>query len=79
MNPLNDEDRDTSNCVRNSFMRIVADNMKRNVVGGFYCCAGDAGKSAKLNCFLGSKILTSNLIIAVANQTFHPTPALLAQ
>ena len=41
--------------------------MKSNFVAGSYACAGDDGKSAKLNGFLGSKILESNLIIAVAN------------
>ena len=44
-----------------------------------YACAGADWKATKLNGFLGSKILESNLINAVANRTFHPTPGLLTQ
>ena len=80
MNPfnLNDEDRDSSNCVCEFVIRMVADNMKRDIMAGSYSCARD-GKSAKLNGFLGGKILESNLMIAVANRTLNPNPGLLTQ
>ena len=78
MNPLNDEDRDTSNCVHKFVTRMVADNMQCDFIAGSYSCAGD-GKSVKLNGFLKGKILESNLLIAVSNQTLTPNPRLLTQ
>ena len=74
MNLLNREDRDTPNRVYEYVMRMVANNTKRDFMAGPYCYAGDDKKSAKLNGFLGSKILKSNLLIAVANGTFNPNP-----
>ena len=79
MNSFNDEYRDTSNRVHAFVIRMAANNMKRDFMAGSYDCAGDDGKAVKLNGFLGSKILESNPIIAVASQTFHPTPGLSTQ
>ena len=42
-------------------MRMVADNTKCYFMAGPYCCAGNDRKSAKLNGFLGGKILEYNL------------------
>ena len=55
MTPLNDKDRDTSKRVHHFFVRMVADNTKRDFVDGPYCYAGDDGKSEKLNDFLGGQ------------------------
>ena len=78
MNPTNDEDRGTSNCVHTFVMRMVDNNMMRNFMAGPYCWAGDDRKSAKLHGFLGDKILESNLLITVANRTLHPNPGLVS-
>ena len=79
MNSLNNEDRDTSNRVHACVIGIVANNTKSDFMAGSCACDGDDGKSAKLNEFLGSKILKSNLILTVANLELHPTPGLLTQ
>jgi hypothetical protein len=79
MNPLNDEDGDTSNRVHEIVTRMVAANAKRDFMAGPYRCAGDDGKTAKLNGFLGGKILESNLHIAVANRMLNPSPGLVSQ
>ena len=57
MNPFNDEDRDTSNCVHDFVMRMAAGNTNHGFVAGPYRCTGGGGKSAKLNGFIGGKIL----------------------
>ena len=74
MNALNDEDRDISNRVHAFVMRMMADNVKCIFVTGPYCCVEDDGKSAKMNGFLGGKILQCNLQTAVAIRTLHPNP-----
>ena len=71
MNFFNNEDRGTSNRVHAFVREKVADSMKSVFVAD--------GKAAKLNGFLGSKILGSNLIIAVANRILYPAPGLLTQ
>ena len=67
MKSFNNEDRDTSNCVHAFVIEMAANNMKSNFMAGSYACARDDGKAVKLNGFLGSKILKSNPLIAVAN------------
>ena len=60
-------------------MRIVANNTKRDFMAGPYRYDRDGGKSAKLNGFLGGKILKYNLLVALSNRTLHPNPGLLSQ
>ena len=79
MNSFIYEDRDTSSLVHVFVIRMVANNMKIDFMARSYACARYDMKSVKLNGFLGSKILKSNCIIAVANQTLKPTPGLLTQ
>ena len=73
MNFFNDEDRDTSICVRTFVRSMVAGDMKSAFMAKTYACARDDGKTATLNGFLDSKILESNLILAVANHELCPT------
>jgi len=58
---------------------MVANNTKGDFMAGSYACDGDDGKAVKLNKLLGSKILGSNLLIAVMNRTLHSTPGRLTQ
>ena len=78
MNPLNDEDEDTSNCVQEFVRRMVTDIVKHNFMAGSYCCAEDNGQSTTLHGFLGTKILEANLQNAVVNRSLHPNPDLVS-
>ena len=69
MNSFNDEDRDTSNHVHKMFIRMMTNSTKRDFMAGSYVYPRDDGRSVKLSNFLGSKILESNLLIAVTNRT----------
>ena len=58
---------------------MVADNAKHTFMAGLYCYAEDDGQSATIHGFLGTKILESNLQIAVANRMLHPNPDLVSR
>ena len=79
MNYYNDDDSETSIRCRNIVRLMMTDGMKRKFMAGTYVCAGDDRRTVALNGFLGSKILGSNLIIAVANRILYPAPGLLTQ
>ena len=68
MNYHNDDDRETSIWCRNIISGMLVDGMESEFMAGTYICAGDDGRSAELNEFLGIKILELNLLLAVTNR-----------
>ena len=58
---------------------MIANGRKSKFMTGTYICAGDDGKIADLNGFLGIKILEFNLLLTVANRQEYLAPGILTQ
>jgi hypothetical protein len=58
---------------------MVSDDTQSDFMAGTHAYAWDDRRTATLSGFLGSKILESNFLLAVANREQHTTPGLLTQ